>query len=80
MYDEAIRAKLGVSIALPPTLVKINKKGATDAERWPWTVDDIESEVTFDPLDKEGSPDDITEADAVDTNVRGFTKAILRYF
>ena len=65
--------KLGTSPALLPTVAKINEKRATNAERWPWTVDNIKSRVTFDPLDKEDSPADILEADAVDTNGKPIT-------
>ena len=72
-HDKAIQAKLGTSLALSSTLAKINEKGATDAEMWPWTMDDIKSEVTFNLLDKEGSPDDIPEADAVDANGKPIT-------
>ena len=72
-FDAAIHIKLGSSLALPPVKAKLNSKGATDAEKWPWTVDDVEQEETFDPIVDELSPNDIPEADAVDANGKPMT-------
>ena len=47
-YDECIRLKLGTSFALPSALAQLNDSNATDAEKWPWIIDKLESELTFD--------------------------------
>jgi len=51
-FDEAVQVKLGTSFALPPMLAKLNEKGATDDKKWPWTVDEMGSDFTFDPTFK----------------------------
>ena len=73
-FDSAIRTKLGTSFALPPSMSKLSDRSATDAEKWPWTVNVKEEEWTFDPVDgDEGNPDSIPEADAVDANGKPIT-------
>ncbi len=53
---------------------KLNDRSATDAEKWPWTVNVKDEEWTFDPIDgDEGNPVSIPEADAVDANGKPIT-------
>ena len=72
-FDEVVQVKLGTSFASSPTLAKLNEKGPTDDEKWPWTVGEMESDFTFDPTFEEGSADHIPEADAVDANGKPIT-------
>ena len=42
-------------MALPPSIVKLNDKSATEDEKWPWTfLNANEDEFTVDPVDGDG--------------------------